>query len=121
MSKPVNLTAQIVYSETRELKDFLSETRLPFVFGIVANKIGNKADSTCIAFGYLQDGVKVRIGSISTQSWLDDESQITILSMDCNHEYRAVDRYDALRFLIQLTLHKVNWVQALDVMSSAVS
>ena len=121
MSKPVNLTAQIVYSETRELMDFLSETRLPFVFGIVANTIGNKADSTCIAFGYLQDGVKVRIGSISTQSWLDDESQITILSMDCNYEYRAVDRYDTLRFLIQLTLHKVNWVQALDVMSSAVS
>ena len=117
-NNPDSVFVNNVFSRTREMMRFLSETRLPFVFGIVANESGNKADSTCIAFGYLQDGVKVRIGSISTQSWLDDESQITILSMDCDYEYRAVDRYDALRFLIQLNLHKVNWVRALDVMSS---
>jgi hypothetical protein len=113
-------SAQSIYSRTRELMRFLSETRLSFVFGIVANESGNKADSTCIAFGYLQDGAKVRVGSISTQSWFDCGSEIVILSMDCNHEYRAEDQHDALRFLIQLSLSKGDWVQALDEMSGVV-
>ena len=111
---------QTVYSDTCELKRFLSETRLPFIFGIVANEGGNKADSSCIAFGYLKDGNKVRIGSISTEKWLDGESDIVILSMDCIYEYRAEDSYDALRFLIQLSLSKDDWDQALDKMSSGV-
>ena len=98
-------------SATQLLKSHLSASNTGLIFGLVKHEGEKPSEANTIAFGHMVDGVKVRLGSISTIS----DDYILVLSMDSVCEFRSSGEHQVVAFLNVLVSKGFDWTAATEI------